>query len=58
MMNVYCPTMTDYIEEREGMLKDFRIWKKLSAEERNDLRSCTTEIQVDNKVREFIRRYL
>lgn len=58
MMNVCCPTITDYIEEREEMLKDFRIWKKLSAEEQMSLRSCTTEIQVDNKMKGFIRKYL
>lgn len=58
-MMTYCPTtFADYLKEQKQVLKDLHIWRKLSAEEQMNFRSCTTEIQVDNKMRGFIRKYL
>lgn len=51
-------TLEEYIDEHRDMLVDMHIWRKLTDEEKDDFEESTSEIQVDNKMRSFIRRYL
>ena len=49
-------TMKAYIKEKLDILDDFYI--KLNAAEIKHLKSLTSEIQVDNYVRDLFKKYL
>lgn len=50
--------MKGYIRSSISILKQLYIWDNLTANERNTLRSCTTDIQVDRLMRTFRERYM
>ena len=50
--------MMDYILEHIDILKDLKIWKKMSKFEKLDFESCKTEIQIDNKMKALRHKYL
>ena len=54
--DIYARDISKYIKEREDMLKDFRI--RMNKTEREHLHSLTTEISVDNFIRDIIRKKL
>ena len=55
--DLYERSLKKYIKEKEDMIvKDFKI--RLSKAEKDHLYSLTTEISVDNFVRDIIRRKL
>ena len=54
--DIYCRDLEKYVKERENMLKDFRI--RLNKTEREHLHSLTSEIAVDNFIKEIIRKKL
>ena len=51
-------TFEEYLDSRREMLGDMAIWNKLSPYEQIDFETCKTEMQVDNKMRAYIRKYL
>ena len=46
-------TLKDYYKSKIQLLKDFNI--RVTPAMRSDLKACTTEIQLDNKVKSIIR---
>ena len=48
----------DYIVQQRKLLKQFGIWKKIPFLEKKEFLGCTSEIQVDNYVIMFRRKYL
>lgn len=54
--DIYCRDLEKYVKERENMLKDFRI--RLNKTEMEYLHSLTSEIAVDNFIKEIIRKKL
>ena len=50
--------MEQYIKEKVKILKQLHIWGKISKEEKARLNACTNEIQVDNMMGMFRRKYL
>lgn len=51
-------TLKEYIAEHRQILKDLCIWKHLTEEEKTQFKACTTEVQVDNLMASFRRKYL
>ena len=54
--DLYDRHLRKYIEEREDMLKDFKI--RLTKSDKEHLYELSTEISVDNFIREIIRKKL
>lgn len=50
--------MESYIAIRRGILSDLRIWCKLTRAEKEAFKSSKSEIQVDNFMTTFRRKYL
>lgn len=50
--------MESYISIRRGILSDLRIWCKLTHAEKEAFKSSKSEIQVDNFMTTFRRKYL
>ena len=50
--------MADYITNKCALLMDLRIWYKMDYAEKDAFMACTTEVQVDNKMRALIKKYL
>ena len=50
--------MEQYIKEKIKILKELHIWGKISKEEKAQLNACTTEIQADNMMGMFRRKYV
>lgn len=50
--------MKQYIKSQIRVLKDFMVWDKMSELEKQEFKSRTTEISVDNTMKEFIKKYL
>ena len=51
-------TLSEYIDNKCELLKDMRIWRCLTVTEVCALLECVTEVQVDNKVKAYIKKYL
>ncbi len=43
---------------RRGILSSLQIWRKLTDEEKKQFNDCKNEIQVDNMMTMFRRKYL
>ena len=50
--------MKEYIREQVRVLKDLLIWGKMSPDEKMDFKSRTTEISVDNAMKDLRHKYL
>ena len=50
--------MTNYIKEKLTSLKELGVLSKMTAEEKRELKSRTTEISADNYARTLILKYL
>ena len=50
--------MANYIKWQKKLLKQFCVWEKMTAEEKAEFMSCTTEVQVDRFKRTMLNRYL
>lgn len=51
-------SMAMYISEQKSVLKQLRVWHKLSADEKKKFAECKTYIQVDNLMVTFRRKYM
>lgn len=51
-------TLSEYIDDKCTLLMDMCVWHHLTDTEIYALLECTTEVQVDNKVKAYIRKYL
>lgn len=50
--------MEEYIKESIQILKQLCIWGKIPRYEKQQLKNCTNEIQVDNWLTTFRQRYM
>lgn len=50
--------MQEYINEQIRVLKDLCVWRKMTKEEKKDIKSRTTEIGVNNAKMTYIHKYL
>lgn len=50
--------MDNYIKEHIMILKELHTWGSLTKEEKAEMRNCTSEIQVDNMMSRFRRKYM
>lgn len=48
----------EYVLEHIAILKDLRIWKKMTKLEQLEFKTCKTEIQIDNKMKMLRHKYL
>ena len=55
---MYIVDLSEYIDSRIKILKQMYIWSKVTKKERTLLRACANEIQVDNYMTMFRRKYL
>lgn len=53
-----CITLSEYIESKEDVLKDFGVFWFCSKEELNELKNATTEMHADRITRKLIGRYI
>lgn len=50
--------MTEYIKQQKKILKQMCVWGRIPKEEKQRFKTCTNEIQADNMMTTFRRKYL